>query len=523
MPASHRLAALAIAASALMPTASYALDDYLRALSSGPTELGLCGKDGAKDGALASSDACKRTDYDGLTARIEEALQASLTKAPANIRPLLKRDQAWFNEITLSAADPIHEFNDDEIKEAFVETLRQRVTTLEAIGESFGRAGLAGKWVNTFGSVVVTPADSGAYRLAFDARAVYGLGSQYRRACKISALVKPGSGAWLTGAMLPEARPAQAEADDKTTAAGAKPEPAKPTSVKIRRQGETLRIVLGDEDGSNDGHPDCEYLPQLTASYFASGKQDAPTDKANTTFVAPTFDCTRPGTASDEEICADPDMAENDQKLNRAWKALLPRLDEATRRALTEDQRNWVKSQTNQYPQFLHPAWEKQTSQMHYTTEARDRLERLQRERIALLDGFDDKRSGLAGTWLAYNAVIEVTVNRDGKVTAKGWKWDQGDWKAGCGYEMSGRLADGGAFRSSDGRKNPDTLERDHATLIVNRLDDAFARKRWKADGTEDAAADEPKCRRNIANSSTARLFPARPSPDIDNLNSSIR
>ena len=72
-------------------------------------------------------------------------------------------------------------------------------------------------------------------------------------------------------------------------------------------------------------------------------------------------------------------------------------------------------------------------------------------------------------------------------------------------------------------RKNPDTLERDHATLVVNRLDDVFAKKRWNKDGTEDASADEPKCRRNLSNSSTARLFPARPSPDIDNMNSSIR
>jgi len=260
---------------------------------------------------------------------------------------------------------------------------------------------------------------------------------------------------------------------------------------------------------------------QITASYFAGGKPDTATDKTDTAFVAPTFDCTRPGTASEEEICADPDMAENDRKLNRAWKALLPRLDETTRRALTEDQRNWIKSQTTQYPEFLHPAWEKQTSHMHYTADARDKLERLQRERIALIDGFDDKRSGIAGTWLAYNAVIQVTAS-DGKVTAKGWKWDQGDWKAGCDYEISGRLVDG-AFRSSDGRKNPDTLERDHATLVVNRQDDVFAKKRWNKDGTADDTADEAKCKRNSANSSTARLFPARPSPDIDNIGGSIR
>jgi uncharacterized protein YecT (DUF1311 family) len=235
-----------------------------------------------------------------------------------------------------------------------------------------------------------------------------------------------------------------------------------------------------------------------------------------------TFDCTDPKTATEEEICADPDLADNDQRLNRAWKTLLPRLDDVTRRALTEDQRNWVKAQAAQFPQFLHPAWEKRASQMHYTTDARDHLNGLQRERIALLEGFDDKRAGLAGIWLAYNAIIRLTANADGTLTSQGWKWEQGDWKAGCDYAMTGKVVNG-AFRSDEKRKNPDTLERDHATLIANRLDDAFAKKRWKMDGTADETADEAKCKRNSSNSSTARLFPARPSPDIDNLGGSIR
>jgi uncharacterized protein YecT (DUF1311 family) len=510
MSVSRRLATLSIAASILVPASAYAMDDFQRAFSDGPTELGLCGA----DGALTSSGVCNKTDYDALTAKIEKALQASLAKAPANIRPLLKRDQAWFNEIMLNAAESMPVSDDDETRDAFVETLRQRITALEAIAGGFGRAGFAGKWVNTFGSVTATPVDSGGYRLAFDTRAVYGTGSDRRRACKVSALVKPTSGGWLAGAMLPdESRPAKAAADEKTTDAESKS--SKPPSVKMRRQGESLRIVLGDQEWRDEEHPDCEYMWQLTASYFAAGKPDTASDKADTAFVTPTFDCTRPDTASDEEICADPGMAANDQKLNRAWKALLPRLDDTTRRALTDDQLNWVKAQANQYPQDLHPARNKQSSQMHFTADARNTLERLQRERIALIDGFDDKRSGLAGTWLAYNAVIEVTVDKDGSITAKGWKWEQGDWKAGCDYEMSGKLVRG-AFRSDEQRKNPDTLERDRATLIVNRLDDVFAKKRWKQDGTEDAKADEAKCRRNLSNSSTARLFPARPSPDID-------
>ena len=141
----------------------------------------------------------------------------------------------------------------------------------------------------------------------------------------------------------------------------------------------------------------------------------------------------------------------------------------------------------------------------------------LQRERIALLEGFDDKRAGLAGIWLAYNAILEITVGKDGRLTAHGWKWEQGDWKAGCDYDMTGKMA-GATFRADEQRKNPDTLERDHAMLIVNRLDDAFAKKRSGKD--ED---DEAKCKRRLDNSSTARLFPARPSADIDNFSGSIR
>jgi hypothetical protein len=75
---------------------------------------------------------------------------------------------------------------------------------------------------------------------------------------------------------------------------------------------------------------------------------------------------------------------------------------------------------------------------------------------------------------------------------------------------MSGKVR-GGTFRADDGGKNPDTLERDHATLIVNRRDDAFASARKSPEGV-----DEMKCRRSMEASSTARLFPVKPSPDID-------
>jgi uncharacterized protein YecT (DUF1311 family) len=497
MSVARRLSALAVALSVVTPVATHAMDDFIVASSSAPTAIKLCGD--ADDHPIKPA-ACKQAGYDTLVAAIDKAFDAALAKTPAMIRPLFKRDQAWFDEIILSAAESVPQSDNADERAGFTETLRQRTTTLEAIGNGFGRPGYAGDWINAFGGLVVTPVDGDAYRAAIETRAVYGSGNDHLRQCKVNALVKPAAEGWLTGMILP----------DET-----KPAPAKSPSIKIRRQGETLRVVVSGQDWSDSNRPDCEYMWQLTGSYFASGKPDKLTDKADTTFVVPTFDCAQPETATDEEICADPDLADNDQRLNRVWKTLLPRLDEATRRALTEDQRGWVHAQAYQYPEFLHPAWEKLTSFMHFTADARDRLDQLQRERIALIEGFDEKRNGIAGVWLAHNAIIKVTVDNDGSVSAKGWKWEQGDWKAGCDYDIQGQLV-GGVFRSDEKSKNPDTLERDRATLIVNRQDDMFAKKRGRSD-------EEGKCKRTLSASSTARLFPARPSPDIKDFGASIR
>ena len=500
--------ALLTATILLIPATSHAMDDYLRAASSVPTAITLCGEVNG-DGTRIKTATCKEKSYDKLIAAIDTSFNAALARTPPNARPLLKRDEAWFNEMILEAGDTVQEVDEAELRDNFVAILRQRATALDKIAGGFGRGGLAGKWANAFGSVTVGPDANGAWRIAIDMSAYYGSGKH--RQCKLTATVR-ASGDWLSGTIPP---PDVKTVNAGSSTSGPDAKPSKPPAIKLRRQGETLRVVMIDGDTTED-RDDCDYLWQITGTYFASGKSDA-TDKAETSFTAPTFDCTRPETATDEEICSDPDLAENDQRLNRAWKALLPRLDDPTRRALMLDQRNWVHAQAEEFPEFLHPAWDKQASEMHFTANARDHLDALQRERIALLEGFDDKRTGLAGVWLAYNAIIKITVDKDGRLSAQGWKWDQGDWKAGCDYDMKGKIVDG-IFRSDEQRKNPDTLERDQAMLIVNRLDDDFAKKR-----TGKANDDEEKCRRRLDNSSTARLFPARPSPDIDNLPGSIR
>ncbi|SHK10715.1 Protein of unknown function [Bradyrhizobium lablabi] len=511
MFASHRLATLALAAAVLAPAvlapaSANAMDDLVAAISSGPTQLGLCG-DG--DAPLKPA-ACKEDGLDTLAAQIDKVFAATVAKAPVNAKPLLKRDQVWFGEIVVNAAESMPQSDNADDRQAFVASLRQRVGTLEAIAAGLGRSGIAGRWVNAFGSVVVTPVQDGAYRIAIETRAVYGTDDERHRECQASTLVRAEPRGWLSGTILKEHAPTTGEAT-------ATADDTNPLTLKIRRQGQTLRVVVDGKDSTYATLPGCRFVGQLTASYFAAGAADsavATADKADAGFVAPTFDCARPATASDEEICADPDLADNDQRLNRAWKALLPRLDPTTRRALIEDQRGYVGAQSNQYPISLHPAQNKQSYFMHFTAAARYELNGLQRERIALLEGFDENRHGFAGVWLAHDAILKVTAEADGSLTAEGWKWNQGDWKGGCDYAIEGKVV-GVVFRSNDKGENPDTLERDHATLVVNRQDDVFAKKRFRSDGTLDPNAVEPKCKR--ISSSTARLFPARPSPDLDN------
>lgn len=511
MSVPYRLAALALAVGFFAPVAADAMDDYARAASSGPTLLAWCDTD--RDATTPT--ACKQGGFDALAAQIEKSFQAAATRAPAQAKPLLKRDQVWFDEVVYNAAETMLQSSAASDREAFVETLRQRVATLEGIAAGFGRTGVAGRWVSAFGSLVVSPLDDASYRIAIDIRSVYGADSEMRRECTATALVRAEPGGWLTGTIQPmEAAPAKASGEAATADARKSPR------IKIRRQGETLRVVADEQDVENRELPGCGDTGRITASFFAAGKAEiagTTGSAADAGFAAATFDCAHPATASDEEICADPDLAENDVRLNRAWKALQPRLDDATRRALLDDQRGYVKAQAWQFPEFLHPAWNKTFYFMHFTSAAREKLNRLQRERIALLEGFDENRSGFAGVWLAHNAILKVEATADGGLTAKGWKWDQGDWKAGCDYEIEGKVVNG-MFRSDDKGKNPDTLERDHASLIVNRRDDYFAGQRTQSYNKGDA--DEPKCRRLLSNSSTARLFPARSSADINDFDS---
>ena len=259
---------------------------------------------------------------------------------------------------------------------------------------------------------------------------------------------------------------------------------------------------------------DCSSMWQVTGSYFGTGKLDAARRQGRhqRSSRRPST-ARRPETATEEEICADPDLADNDQRLNRAWKALLPRLDEATRRALTEDQRNWVSSQTEPISRnsCIRPG-RSGPRPCTYTTDGRDKLDRLQRERIALLDGFDDKRSGLAGIWLAYNAIIQVTVDKDGGAQRQGLEVGPGR------LEGRLRLRHVGQDRRRRVPLRRETHESGHAgarPCDADRQPAATTCLRQKATGrTAPSSDDEPKCKRNYSITPRPRgCFPPAPPP----------
>lgn len=450
-------------------------DDVDSANKPRPTAYALCGNDGAK------LPGCKDGSFDRLGQEVDAAIKAALAEAPPMTAPILMRDQFSFREMIGAVIDDATAGDDDQLEgqkralDNVVATLQQRIATLHAIAQGFGRTGVAGRWANAFGTVEIAPVENHRYRIVLSGKASYGgSADSLQQICNADAAVYLGADGWLSGKVA---------ANQDTTGAQA---PALEAAVlKIRRQADSLRVVAADEvlNKDNDADFNCRGVNQLTGNFFAIGTTPAANGQPGP-FVAPTFDCAHPATESDEEICADPDLAANDLRLNQAWKRLLPRLDAATRRLLTEDQRAWAKSQAERYSSMLHPAWAKQTNFVHWTALAHGNLAQLQRERIAMLEGYDENRRGYEGGWRGYNATLSVTRQKNGKLNADGNKWFEGDYKGGCDYEFKGTV-DGDVFHPDDKSKNPDTMERDHGTLIVNRTDDVWAKRRPNSDSID--------------------------------------
>ena len=442
----------------------------------------------------ASKPAFKTACDDAELVRLDKAADVALARALASADPLtallLKRDQRWFAD-TLGNVDSLGiDGADGRERKRIADALMRRLAALEGIRSPGGE--LTGSWTNTFNDVTVESADGGALRVTIAPRAVYASADDVA-GCSAKAELKREDDGWFSGAAINTTEGADAPVDNN------------PFKLRLRLQGNTLRVVLPhDEQDSFCARPE-----QLTGTYFAIGTLSA-TAPANVkaaaavTPVKPSFDCATAKNLDEEEICADPVLAKADADIARAYGDLLKRVDATLAGHLRNDQRAWVKANPIAFDAQVNPAWNKESSHVHHTGNAREELALRLHERLEMLTNLDTARKGVAGFWLAHNAFVNILPDEEkkgGAMHASGIKWESGDYKSHCDFEADGRIVNG-TFKTAG--SFPD-LARDGGTLVIG------------------AKEREPPDYCSRMKTSKARLFPVKTGARIDTSDGRIR
>jgi uncharacterized protein YecT (DUF1311 family) len=222
--------------------------------------------------------------------------------------------------------------------------------------------------------------------------------------------------------------------------------------------------------------------------------------------VAPSFKCATAQNSDEEEICSDPELAARDAEIARVYGETLRRLDARLAARLRADERAWAKDNATAFDTYLHPPWSKQNYMLHDTSDARAELMRRLNERLAMLANLDEKREGLEGLWVAYNADLTIAPAKgktDGTLTAIGEKWLVGQYKFHCDFRSDGRI-EHGSFKAE--REFP-TLTRDGAMLVISAEDPDTG------DNPMPPGGHAPSCTR--MHSAKARLFPVKPAAGV--------
>jgi uncharacterized protein len=421
---------------------------------------------------------CADADVMRLDKAVDVALARAVAGTDALTALLLKRDQRWFAD-SLSSGTGIA---DDRERKRFTAALQRRLDVLEHSG---ARAeGLQGTWFNAFNDLKVEAATDGTLRVELISRMVY-RDSDGVAGCSARAELKRDSEGWFTGTAI-------------NTTEGATPPDNPPFKLRLRRQANTLRVVLTQDEQDSF----CGKTEQLTGSYLPTGLATTRIGKAAAELTKPSFDCATAKNLDEEEICADPLLAKTDGEIARAYRDILKRLDTTLAGHLRADQRAWVKANATSFEMHLNPGWNKEASEFHHTGNAREELGLRLDERLAMLTNLDVTREGVAGLWFAHNALLAIQPNeaKDGSMRAVGRKWDTSDRKARCDFEAEGRIV-AGTFKTTGDL--PD-LARDGATLVIG--------------GKERTRPDY--CNRM---GSKARLFPIKAGARIDVSSDRIR
>ena len=444
---------------------------------------------------------CETGELEKLNAALEASFKSALKATSGVSQMLLKRDQAWLAEL-VTANDPRNYVgSEDDLGSVAARAralIEKRIEDLAAIAAAENSAALSGRWINAFGSITLEDGANGAMTASLKANPVYGPFPDRER-CLFKANLAPNDAKWLEGEAL------VVTADGEAKVADLPYDEAPRHRIKLIRQGDTLRAA-------DDGNFDCG---AFTGTYFrAKSEKDPVATPASTTaskapsLTLPSFDCLKPSTATDEEVCADPELAEADLRLNRAWKAKFDTFKGTAQSALKGDQRAFVRALGASYVYHLHPYWDKQEADRYHLDSARRALLGVLRERIAFLEGLEPDRKGWDGLWAANDTLLTIKTSKDGSRSAGGNKWEHGDYKSGCDLTMNldkdglGRIPEGedvsADLKSHSGQLNGLKVTRDGQMLIIS----------GKA-----AFDDGAVCRRNLE--AAGPVFPVKESPDL--------
>jgi uncharacterized protein YecT (DUF1311 family) len=388
-------------------------------------------------------------------AQLDKTIAAAVSRLTAEADPLtallLRRDQRWFTEIT--AADGLVDFpdefdgKDDPGRQRLVRLMEMRSTFLNRLDPRAGRSTVSGEWGNLFGTARITPISDDAVRVIILQEIAYTQDDDPIK-CSIDVEARRQNDGWLA-------------------ATGEKENDRAPDRIRLRLQGRTLRVVLGDWEGSETF---CRWPDRsITTGSFFPLKSGEPRPASDTSPLplAPSFDCATARNSDEEEICADPDLAQLDAKLAYTYRKTLQRLETGLASHLREDQRFWAADGRDFYDLRLHPPREKKYGIVHQTSYTRQQLRLRLEYRLTMLSNIETARQGFEGSWINHDTELQISQASGkpaGTLSVWGSKYDQRDYKAHCKFENLVGTIERDKFRVDN---NPPLLERDGATLVV--------------------------------------------------------
>jgi uncharacterized protein len=445
---------------------------------------------------LAHHAVCNEQELRDLGNEIDVQVARLLRNADPLTVLLLKRDQGYFADILGADNIPGIQNHNDESYARILAALKARHRALGGLRIG-GVTTLEGDWSNAFANVTIAKAETGALTIAIKSRLSYPNENRGEVDCSAMVTAALGDDGWYSAAL------------------GDKDFEGRLDIIRFRLQGDTLRIVhqVNSEASVCDGRPHDSNSDRrggadvLTGSYFPAGP---PAKAAGWTAraVAPSFECAKAENADEEELCADPEMAQADRNIARLFGEAMRRIDRRVAGYLRADQRAWASDNSKDFLFNLQPGSDKAQSTVHHTSAAREQLYLRQRQRIILLANLDEERKGIEGVWHGYNASLTLAPAKGksgGTLHAQGGKWDVEDYKAYCSFNSDGKIQNG-IFKAVEEFPK---LTRDSGTLVIDAED---AERGDKSNGTEQPSY----CSR--MRSPKARLFAVKRDSGIEEI-----